>query len=188
MARITGILLAAGASERFGADKLTQMLPDGVAVAARACRNLLAGCDDVLAVVRPGREALAALLQAEGARVKYCPDAGLGMGASLAFGVQAAADAEGWLIALADMPWIRPATLAAVAAALRSGAPIAAPCWQGRRGHPVGFARQLGRELTALTGDAGAKAVIQAHLGRLHVIDCDDPGILRDIDKPDDLK
>jgi molybdenum cofactor cytidylyltransferase len=187
MDRIVGILLAAGASKRFGGDKLMQCLPDGELVAVRACRNLLAGTDEVLAVVRPGSEPLAGLLQAAGARVLICAEAEHGMGASLAFGVRSQPHALGWLIALADMPWVEPSTIRQVADALRSGAAIAAPSWQGQRGHPVGFAHALGSELATLTGDVGAKALIQAHLGQMHIIDCDDSGIVRDIDTPKDL-
>lgn len=188
MDSIIGILLAAGASRRFGADKLTHILPDGDQVAVRACRNLLAGTDGVLAVVRPGSEELIARLQAEGAEVRICPDAEQGMGASLAFGIRARPDAAGWLVALADMPWITPATIRRVADALRLGALIAAPCWQGQRGHPVGFSYVLGPDLAALNGDSGAKLVIQAHLEQLCLVDCNDPGVLRDIDRPQDLK
>jgi molybdenum cofactor cytidylyltransferase len=187
MGRIIGILLAAGASQRFGADKLTRILPDGNLVAVRACRNLLAGTDAVLAVVRPGGEALAAQLQAEGAEVRVCTDAEQGMSASLVFGIRACPEATGWLIALADMPWIAPMTIRKVADALRLGAPLAVPRWQGRRGHPVGFSHVLGPDLVALSGDVGAKAVLQAYLELAHIIDCDDPGILQDIDKPEDL-
>jgi molybdenum cofactor cytidylyltransferase len=187
MDRIVGILLAAGASKRFGGDKLMQYLPDGELVAVRACRNLLAGTDEVLAVVRPGNEQLTTLLQTAGAKVLTCAEAEQGMGASLAFGVRFQPHAFGWLIALADMPWIAPSSIRQVADALRSGATIAAPSWQGQRGHPVGFAQVLGSELAALTGDVGAKALIQAHLGQMHIIDCDDSGIVRDIDTPRDL-
>lgn len=188
MSPIIGILLAAGASRRFGSDKLTRSLPDGDLVAARACRNLLAGTDRVLAVVRPDSEKLAALLQTEGAEVLICADAEQGMGASLSFAIRACPEASGWLIALADMPWIEPATIRNVADELRSAALIAAPCWHGRRGHPVGFSQILRPELTALGGDAGAKAVIQAHLDRIRLIDCADAGVLQDIDKPEDLQ
>jgi len=187
MGPIVGILLAAGASRRFGADKLTHSLPDGDVVAVRACRNLLAGTDSVLAVVRPGSERLAALLQTEGAEVLICADADQGMSASLVFGIRARPEAAGWLITLGDMPWIAPTTIHKVADALRMGATIAAPRWQGRRGHPVGFAHIFGPELAALNGDEGAKTVIQAYLEQLHLIDCDDPGVLRDIDRPEDL-
>ncbi len=188
MEPIIGILLAAGASRRFGADKLTHILPDGDQVAVLACRNLLAGTDGVLAVVRPGNEELAARLQAEGAEVRICNNAEQGMGASLAFGIRARPEAAGWLVALADMPWIMPATIRKVADALRLGAFIAAPCWQGQRGHPVGFSHILGPDLAALDGDAGAKSVIQTHLEQLRLVDCNDPGVLWDIDKPQDLE
>lgn len=91
------------------------------------------------------------------------------------------------MIALADMPWINPVTIAQVADALRSGAPIAAPAWQGQRGHPVGFSQAFGAELAALTGDGGAKSLIQVYRERVRLVDCADPGVLRDIDAPEDL-
>lgn len=187
MGSIVGILLAAGASQRFGADKLTHSLPDGGLIAVRACRNLLTGTDSVLAVVRPGCEALAAQLQAEGAEVRLCAEAGQGMSVSLVFGIRARPDAAGWLIALADMPWIAPATIRNVADTLRMGAIIAAPSWQGRRGHPVGFSQTLYPDLLSLSGDSGAKSVIQSYHKQLQLVDCDDPGVLQDIDKPEDL-
>lgn len=188
MALIISVLLAAGSSRRFGSDKLTQALPNGESLAVQSCRNLMTGVDKVIAVVRPGAESLAAKLQAEGAEIVICADADQGMGASLACGVIASADADAWLIALADMPWIAPATITRLADALRAGAIIAAPGWQGQRGHPVGFSKALGAELAGLHGDFGAKAVIQTHLQQLRLIDCGDPGVLRDVDTPDDLK
>lgn len=187
MEPIIGILLAAGASTRFGSDKLMHALSDGEPVAVHACRNLMSGTDKVLAVVRPGSEALAERLQAEGAIVRVCIEAEQGMGRSLAFGVGAYPEAMGWLVALADMPWIAPSTCGKVADALRAGVMIAAPSWQGQRGHPVGFSRALRQSLLGLSGDMGAKAVIQAYSGQLELLACDDPGVLKDIDQPNDL-
>jgi molybdenum cofactor cytidylyltransferase len=80
-----------------------------------------------------------------------------------------------------------PATIRKLANTLRLGATIVAPSWQGQRGHPVGFSQTLGSHLAALSGDVGAKAVISAHLEQLQLLECDDPGVLRDIDKPEDL-
>ena len=116
-----------------------------------------------------------------------CQDAAAGMGASLACGVKAAAEAAGWLIALADMPFLCSATVSAVAQALRAGALIAAPVWNGRRGHPVGFGRQCYPALAALQGDTGARELLAAHPDRITWVPCDDPGIVRDIDLPSDL-
>jgi molybdenum cofactor cytidylyltransferase len=110
------------------------------------------------------------------------------MGVSLACAAQAAADADGWVVALADMPWIAPATIDAVAGALRDGAPLVAPTFRGIRGHPVGFAGAFGPQLRALTGDEGARVILSAHLPSLRLIEVADPGIVRDVDRPEDLR
>jgi molybdenum cofactor cytidylyltransferase len=90
------------------------------------------------------------------------------------------------VIALADMPWVEPATMAGVVDALRGGASVAAPSCRGRRGHPVGFAASCYGELSALSGDEGAKAVVDRH--PVTLIDTDDAGILRDVDTRQDLE
>jgi molybdenum cofactor cytidylyltransferase len=193
---VIGILLAAGKGERFGGDKLLAKAGAGPGsaglagecIGVTACRNLLAAVPRVVAVVRPGDAALAAALGAAGARVVRCPNADDGMGASLACGIAATKDAEGWLVALADMPWIMPSTIARVAAALAEGALVAAPFHQGKRGHPVGFSAACYAALAALTGDEGAKGVVAAHGERLARIDVDDPGTLRDVDRLADLR
>jgi len=118
---IVGILLAAGRGTRYGGDKLLARLGSaaglaGECVGATACRHLLAALPRVIAVVRPDDAALAAALGAAGARIVRCADADDGMGASLACGVRATKDATGWVVALADMPWIEPSTIARVAA------------------------------------------------------------------------
>jgi molybdenum cofactor cytidylyltransferase len=108
-----------------------------------------------------------------------------GMGDVLAQAVKQTHSEVGWLIALADMPRINKAVYAGVAAALKDNAVIAVPTCNGQHGHPVGFAAALRTELTALSGDAGARSLMQAHpLTRLNV---QDAGILLDIDTPEDL-
>lgn len=184
-ARIVGILLAAGFSRRFGANKLIQRLPDGTLVAVAAARNLLAALPGSIAVVRPETTELAEALQAVGLRVTVCDKAQLGMGASLAHAVRETADAEGWVVALADMPFVQPATIRAVADAIAAGNPIVAPRYAGERGHPVGFASRFAHELMSLTGDEGARRLLKRE--EVSLINCADPGVLRDIDTPEDL-
>ena len=185
---ITAILLAAGSASRFGGDKLLHPLADGTPIGVAAARNLLAVVSDVVAVVRPGDFPLADLLEQEGCHVTVCPHAARGMGASLAHGVGARRSADGWLIALADMPSIKSATIALVVRELEVGKDLVVPVYQGQRGHPVGFGKRFGPQLAALDGDAGARDIIKANKGDLVVIECDDPGILQDIDRRDDLK
>ena len=185
---ISGILLAAGSGTRFGGDKLLHPLEDGVAIAAHAARNLLAATPDVIAVVRWGDFPLYDMLEQEGCQVTMFKDAARGMGASLAHGIAQARGADGWVIALADMPRIATETIRRIIAALEEGAPIAAPARAGERGHPVGFAAALRDELLALTGDQGARAVLERHQGELKLVECDDPGILLDVDRKADLE
>src|SRR5689334_3217390 len=122
--RIVGILLAAGAGTRFGGGKLRATLPDGSPLGVRACATMVSALDEVIAIVRPGDDALAADLQRAGARVSFCPDAVNGMGASLAHGVAQAADADAVIVALADMPWVAASTIDAVHAALEKGSSL----------------------------------------------------------------
>jgi molybdenum cofactor cytidylyltransferase len=197
--RIVGILLAAGRGERFGGEKLlarVRAAPAGPAplasagndcVGALACRNLAAALPDVIAVVRPGDAALAEALRAAGARIVPCANAADGMGASLACGVKATRDAAGWIVALGDMPWIAESTIVRVVRAIADGAIVAAPFYRQLRGHPVGFGAACFAELSALSNDDGAKSVVAAYRDSLVRIDVEDPGTLRDVDRPDDL-
>lgn len=183
---IVGILLAAGSASRFGGEKLLVRLRDGRPLGIAALDHLAAVVDAVVAVVRPHDEALAAALAARGARITCCPQAKDGMGASLAWGIRAAPAASAWLIALADMPWVQPATIARVVDALRCGAPIAVPSRLGKQGHPVGFAADRYAELIALSGDEGARSIVARH--PVALIDTEDAGILRDVDTRQDLE
>ena len=187
-----GILLAAGFSRRFGAeDKLMQLLPDGRPLALAAAQNLLAALPCTIAVVRPEAMLLAALLTEAGAEVVTCAVHEVEMADSLAAGVRyAASQAEadsGYVITLADMPFIQPQTIAAVAAAMMDGALIVAPAYRQQRGHPVAFAASLRGELENLRGDEGARSVLLRHRHEMHVLEVADAGVLADIDTPRDL-
>lgn len=184
---ITGVLLAAGAGSRFGGAKLLAKLGDGRFLAQAGAEPLVAAADEVVAVVRPGDALLARLLEESGCRTVVCDRAVEGMGASLACGVSAAAGAQGWVVALADMPAIGRATVARVVTALREGADIVAPACRGRRGHPVGFSRPFAAELMALEGDTGARGILQRYAAQMELLETDDPGVLVDVDTPGDL-
>ena len=185
---VAAILLAAGSATRFGSDKLLHALPHDVAIAIQAARHLRAVFEhDVYAVVRPAAQELAGRLGEEGCKVVVCENAGDGMGASLACAVRAAQGADAYLVALADMPFIRASSIAAVRDALAAGAPLAAPYFRARRGHPVGLSAKFRAELEALEGDEGARKIIQANEKDLVKIPLGDPGVIRDIDTPGDL-
>jgi molybdenum cofactor cytidylyltransferase len=180
-------LLAAGSASRFGSDKLRHELPHGVSIAVQSARHLKLELDRVVAVVRPGSPDLAAALEKENCEIVVCENAAEGMGASLACAARAAGDVDGYLIALADMPFLRRTTIAAVRDALAAGAPIAAPYFRARRGHPVAMSKKFLKELLALKGDEGAKQLLAANAQAIVKIPVGDPGAIRDIDTPGDL-
>ena len=181
---IVGILLAAGYSRRFGGDKLLYPLPDGTPIAVAAARTLKETVDQTLAVVRPDSNQLASLLQKEGLEIIHCAQAERGMGASIACGIAASPKAQGWVIALADMPFIQLATVQQLVTLLRQGVAIVAPQYQGKRGHPVGFQRQFGTALSRLTGDSGAKTILDEYSFQVTLFSCEDGDIHCDIDTP----
>lgn len=191
--RIAGILLAAGRGTRFHGDKLRAPLPHpaygvpaGTPLGVAAAMHLVAALPESIGVVRKGANALSHALAAAGLRLVECANADDGMGASLACGIAALGNAEACVIALADMPWIAPATISAVATALREGADIVAPVYRGTRGHPVGFSRRHFAALSTLRGDEGARSLL-AQENAITLIDCDDEGVASDVDTRDDL-
>jgi molybdenum cofactor cytidylyltransferase len=86
------------------------------------------------------------------------------------------------------MPYGRPDTIARVLAAVANGALLAAPVYRGQRGHPVGFGAGFRDALLALRGDEGARQILRDHPDALTLIDCDDAGVVQDIDRLDDLR
>ena len=189
-AKRTIVVLAAGRSERFGRGlhKLAQPF-GGSTVLAQTLACAIASHLRTVVVTTPAfvdlaRSSVAArdvvvLAASDG-------DAGVppGMGTSIAAGVGASPDSAGWLVLPGDMPLLQPETLLAVARALDHH-PVAYAQHGGRRGHPVGFAAELYPELTALSGDEGARRIIARYPA--FAVERDDPGILADIDTEGDL-
>ena len=185
-----GILLAAGRGRRFdpsGAqNKLLQLLPGGDAVVVASARHLLAVTPRVIAVVSPQGAAVAQALRALGCEVTVCADADSGMAASLVHALRhSLPGADSWVVALGDMPYVQPATIDALCAALADGAAIAAPVCAGRRGNPVAFGQVHLPALLALEGDQGARALLMRE--RVTEVAVNDTGIFADIDLASDL-
>jgi molybdenum cofactor cytidylyltransferase len=113
------------------------------------------------------------------------------MSSSICCGIESAnqllPNTTGWVLALADMPYIPAVIIKKVADAIIQGALIAAPEYKNQRGHPVGFSCQLLDELLTLTGDVGARSLIDKYSDQLYTFATNDEVVLRDIDRPQDL-
>ena len=187
-----GILLAAGFSRRFGApNKLLEALPGGFPIALASAKRLVEAIPLSIAVVRPENKALADLLKEAGLKVFFCSEQDTEMADSLSaaikFSAAFAESSDGFIIALADMPYIDSQTIAAIATKLNEGASIVVPTYQGKRGHPVGFSGKLRGELASLQGDEGARSILKRYPEEVIFLECNDSGILADIDTPADL-
>ena len=192
---VAGVLLAAGTSSRYGGrNKLLEPV-DGEAMVRRAARTLLvAGLDPVAVVLghEAGRveEVLADPADdlGDGLDVVHNPDYADGQATSVAVGVAALPQEVGAAVfALGDMPWVRPETVERLVEAYRSGASTAlAAAFEGERGNPVLWdARHFGA-LADQSGDVGGRDLLLATEGAA-LVETGDPGVRRDVDRPDDL-
>lgn len=180
------LILAAGASRRFGTPKMLAML-DGVPVIRRTTEAVIAaGFDDVVVAVGAQHAEIAGALAGLGCRVLETPDWPEGIAASIRTGAAALAGmGQGLFVFLGDMPLV-PIHLCEPLAALAEASGYAArPRVAGKPGHPVGFVRGAVADLAALQGDDGAAPLLRRK--PVAYLDVADGGVLLDIDAPDDL-
>ena len=132
---IRGLLLCGGKSSRFGSDKLLAVI-EGRPMVDYSARNLIEGGGNALAVIPLGATDLRRVLESAGCDILETKDTQRGLGASLAAGVAASAEAAGWIVALGDMPFIRAATIAGSLSASITSAAILATIAGGRFAGP----------------------------------------------------
>lgn len=168
---IAGLLLAAGRSTRFGADKLTAKL-HGKAVVRLSVRAL-SSLDAVYVVVPPAADAITQALSRLDVRFVINLARDEGMASSIRAGVAALGpDVEAVVIALGDQPLASPDVTAALRERWeRGGTSAVVPKYADVQGHPVLFDRACFPELIALRGDNGARAVLRALGDRCAVVD-----------------
>jgi molybdenum cofactor cytidylyltransferase len=192
---LEAIVLAAGRGARFGGDKLLAAL-NGAPLLMGALRTAFAAPVRRVWVAVDDDPRLVAVLNATAARLDAAdrmvivsvPNAAEGMGASLRTAAAALpADAAGSFVFLGDMPAIAPETPAKLAATLDQPDQIVVPVHAGRRGHPVLFGADWLGALKRLKGDEGARRLLAEAGPRLIAVKVDDPGVLLDIDRPEDL-
>ena len=186
----TAIVLAAGAGSRMaGGPK--QLLP----LAGRPIlQHVLdaaaeAGLGVVLVLGHAAGEVAAEIRPPPGTRVVVNPLHARGQSTSLRAGLDRLPEsADAALVLLGDQPEVRPDAIRAVVDAHAAhGAPVTRAAYRGRAGHPVLLDRSVWPAARALRGDAGARALIAAHAGRVELVEVGgDPP--EDVDTPEDLR
>lgn len=190
------LIPAAGASRRMGRPKL--LLPYGTSTILGSLASALraGGASPVVIVAAPDDAALQEQARAFGAVVAINPDPDRGMLSSLREGIAALGGAarlaqrgEVVLVAPADLPALRPATVAEVLwRRAAAGAPLAVPVYREKRGHPLAIAPDLLPEIETLDLSIGLRELLERHAAAVLEVPVDDPGAVRDVDTPEDYE
>jgi len=184
---IVGLLLAAGGGTRFGSQKLLARL-HGAPIVATAARTLAPLVDRLIVVVGSEAQAVSDALAGIDATLVENPRWVAGLSTSLAAGVEAAPkETRAVIVALGDQPGIDPAVVRKVVARWReTRQPIVATRYRGNRGHPVLLGCSVFSEVGAISGDVGARSLIERDTSRVAFVDVD-ADAPSDVDTPDDL-
>jgi molybdenum cofactor cytidylyltransferase len=189
---IAAVVLAAGRSTRMGRPKMLLPLADGRPMLAHTVETMARGGLRPVVVVTGGEAGVAEAAEAMGAEWVQAWEEGRGdMLASIQSGLRALEDtpAEGAMVVPGDMPFIRPTTIQTLVQVFVTDRPrLMAPSYARRRGHPVGLAREAWPEALALAPPQSLRDYLRDRSREIRYVVVDDPGILKDLDRPDDYE
>ena len=187
---ISGLVLGAGASSRFGQPK--QLLPYKSATLLGWVIDQVgraAGIDEVIVVLGRAADEIREKVDFVNAKVVENPVFREGCASSYRAGIEALDPrSDAIMIILGDQPGVDPETINQVAEEWRRGdGQIALASYRGRKGHPMLFGRPLFEQLVALHGDKAAWKLVDANPGLVRIISLDRE-FPDDIDTPEDLR
>ncbi|MGB8817973.1 MAG: NTP transferase domain-containing protein, partial [Rhizobiaceae bacterium] len=188
---LDGLLLAAGRSSRMGGSHKLRALFDGKPLIQRSTEALAgAGVRSSLVVLGHDADLMQPLIEASAIRRVINPDFADGLASSLRIGISAlSADCDGVLVHLADMPGVTSGAmrLMADAFAKSGGLAIIRATHAGKRGNPVILPRSVFPQIARLTGDMGARAIVEGFSGQVIDVEIGEAASL-DVDTPESLK
>ncbi|AMN46716.1 hypothetical protein ACG33_06320 [Steroidobacter denitrificans] len=189
--RVAALVLAAGYSSRMGECNKLLCRIDGITLIQRAVG---AACSSracqVIVVTGHESERIEAELQGWPVSFIYNPDYSSGMASSLRRGLHAlGSDAEAVIVLLADMPGIDGSTIDRMIDAFDPAQPfVLVPEYEGRRGNPILWPRRYFGDMAALSGDTGARGLLERYAQEVRSVAFDSPVILVDVDTPEALR
>lgn len=200
---LIAILPAAGLSRRMGQPKLLLSWRGSTVIAHLVGELRAAGVDRILVVVRTSDVDLATAVESTGATVVRPPFDPPDMRSSVEFGLQSAcrasggvqaaaenfSDLAGWLLIPADHPLVSRSTVDALRAAWKpDGCQILIPTYAGQRGHPTLFSGDLASEVSRIPSDCGLNWLVKQHSNSIREVPVSDPGVVVDLDTPEDYQ
>jgi len=188
--KISGILLAAGEASRMGCQKL--LLPwRGTTILESIVDSYVhSKIFELNVVVNPDNPQIKKALMMKPIVIVENPDYKEGMSTSIRQGIEAtSAQADGYLIGLGDQPLITTDIIDHLVSSFSKECPGIVICsHQGKRGHPVIFARKFRRALLALERDKGGQMIIKQHSDEIQQVESGSKSIFMDIDTPEDYE
>jgi molybdenum cofactor cytidylyltransferase len=192
MTRLAAIVLAAGASRRFGAENKLLIPFDGTPLVRRVVAEILNGpVSDVVVVTGCERAAVEGALANLPITIVHNGDWQAGLGSSIAAGVRAlATGTDAAFIVPGDLPFLRTDLLRALAAKFEQQnlAPIVfAATREGEQRNPVLWPHRFFPKLSALTGHEGAKRLLRQWQSETRAVIVGDDAAFLDVDTQGDL-
>jgi len=191
--KIAALVLAAGSSKRMGKENKLLADVNGIPMVRRTVETLLASDAAAITVVT-GHEAddvKAALASLEGLKFVHNPDHAEGLSTSLKAGLGALPnDADGVVVCLGDMPLVTTEMLNLLVRAFDpvEGRSICVPVFGRKRGNPILWSRAYLGEMAGLSGDMGARPLLEEHAEQVYEVVMEDDGVLFDVDTPERLQ
>ncbi len=183
--RIAAIILAAGKSTRMGSNKMLADFRGSPMVRATVANVLASSVDEVVVVTGHENEKVEFALENMNVRFVHNPDFATGLATSLRTGIQAVAGrADAAVICLADMPLVDGSIIDRLIAAYNptENRNIITPTYKGKMGNPVLWGAEHFPHLTGLSGDKGARHLIEAFKPEMVEVETESDAILRDAD------
>lgn len=189
---IGGVLLAAGQSRRMGRKNKMLIDVDGDPMVVRAARALIeSNAAPVVVVLGHQPQRVKDSLKDLNVQFVYNSNYAEGLSSSLKAGVEALPDdCDGAVVALGDMPEVKSADIDSLIAEFDPARcqSIVVPTHNGKRGNPVVWARRYFKEISAVSGDVGARHLIGSNSDQLHEVSTENSGVLIDLDTPEAVK
>lgn len=184
---MAGLLLAAGLSTRFPSGNKLLAAIDGVPMVRRAAQALLdGGTEPVVCVTGHEADAIVGALEDLPIRFVHNRRFAEGMSTSLTAGIRALRDCSAAVVMLGDMPWVPAVAVRDLISAFEAGGPrtICVPTHGSRRGNPVLWPAHFFDSILSVTGDRGARALLERFDKHVVSVPVATDGVFRDLDDP----
>ena len=186
---VSAILLAAGQSKRMGGEnKLTKKIRD-ISLIKHSVKNILASSVDELIIVLGYQKEIIEKLIDKNNKIKFVfnKDFENGMASSIKTGLNNLSEkTEAFFICLGDMPMVNHDIYNQLIKS-KDNKKIIIPTYKGQQGNPVLFNKSMKEKIMSITGDVGAKKILELNKDKILNVEINDQSIAKDFNTQNDF-